>query len=214
MAPSRSRSTQAQPSKPRVRLIQDGAGLWPSLEGIVSRHASLLETALPDAVGVLLWQAATRSELAGLTKIRREHPGPLLVLLAELPSARGARAVMARVEGSMMFDEAELSLGPALAALSTGQCTVSRRIRDRASKPALTARERQVLAMVVLDLSNAEIANKLFLTESSVKSHLTSAFNKLGVASRAEAVELILDEDSGLGLGILRITGSSGQPKT
>ncbi|HEY2202673.1 MAG TPA: helix-turn-helix transcriptional regulator, partial [Solirubrobacteraceae bacterium] len=67
-------------------------------------------------------------------------------------------------------------------------------------------RERQVLAMVVLDFSNAEIAEKLVVTESNVKSHLTSAFSKLGVSSRNAAAELILDHESGLGPGILRIS--------
>jgi DNA-binding NarL/FixJ family response regulator len=60
--------------------------------------------------------------------------------------------------------------------------------------------------MVVLDFSNAEIARKLVVTESNVKSHLTSAFNKLGVSSRSAAAELILDGESGLGPGILRIS--------
>jgi DNA-binding NarL/FixJ family response regulator len=60
--------------------------------------------------------------------------------------------------------------------------------------------------MVVLDFSNAEIARKLVVTESNVKSHLTSAFSKLGVSSRSAAAELILDQESGLGPGILRIS--------
>ncbi len=60
--------------------------------------------------------------------------------------------------------------------------------------------------MVVLDFSNAEIARKLVVTESNVKSHLTSAFGKLGVTSRNAAAELILDAESGLGPGILRIS--------
>ncbi|MGZ4330333.1 MAG: hypothetical protein ACXVXL_20250 [Solirubrobacteraceae bacterium] len=42
--------------------------------------------------------------------------------------------------------------------------------------------------------------------ESNVKSHLTSAFGKLGVSSRNAAAELILDHESGLGPGILRIS--------
>ena len=62
--------------------------------------------------------------------------------------------------------------------------------------------------MVVLDFSNAEIARKLVVTESNVKGHLTSAFSKLGVSSRSAAAELILDGESGLGPGILRITPS------
>lgn len=60
--------------------------------------------------------------------------------------------------------------------------------------------------MVVLDCSNAEIARKLVVSESNVKSHLTSAFSKLGVTSRSAAAELILDRESGLGPGILRIS--------
>jgi DNA-binding CsgD family transcriptional regulator len=60
--------------------------------------------------------------------------------------------------------------------------------------------------MVVLGLTNAEIAQKLFVTEASVKAHLTSAFAKLGVRSREAAAALILDPDAGYGPGILRIT--------
>ena len=60
--------------------------------------------------------------------------------------------------------------------------------------------------MVVLQCSNAEISRRLWLTESSVKNHLTSAFAKLGVTSRTAATDLIMDPEAGLGLGILRIT--------
>jgi hypothetical protein len=55
--------------------------------------------------------------------------------------------------------------------------------------------------MVVLDFSNAEIAEKLVVIESNVKSHPTSAFSQLGVNSRNAAAELILDHESGLGSG-------------
>jgi DNA-binding NarL/FixJ family response regulator len=62
--------------------------------------------------------------------------------------------------------------------------------------------------MVVLGFSNAEIAKKLVLSESTIKSHLSSAFHKLGVRSRTEAAEMILDSNSGIGTGILAISGS------
>ena len=66
-------------------------------------------------------------------------------------------------------------------------------------------REKQILGLVVMGMTNAQIASKLFLAESTVKSHLSSSFTKLGVASRNEAVGLILDPTRGQGLGILTI---------
>jgi DNA-binding NarL/FixJ family response regulator len=74
------------------------------------------------------------------------------------------------------------------------------------SDPALSFREKQVLGMVVLGLSNAEIARQLYLTESAVKTHLSNGYRKLGVRSRGQATALILDPERGLGTGILRIT--------
>jgi DNA-binding NarL/FixJ family response regulator len=46
---------------------------------------------------------------------------------------------------------------------------------------------------MAVGLTNAQIADRLGLSESTVKSHLSSAFTKLGVASRAEAAALIRD---------------------
>ncbi len=112
----------------------------------------------------------------------------------------------ALVEGAVLAAEMDRSLLPTLWAVSAGQCVVPRSVRQLLDRPPLSPRERQVLAMVVLDFSNAEIARKLVVTESNVKSHLTSAFSKLGVTSRNAAAELILDHESGLGPGILRIS--------
>ena len=60
-------------------------------------------------------------------------------------------------------------------------------------RPPLSPRERQILAMVVLDFSNAEIASKLFVSESNVKNHLSSAFQKLGVKSRSRREEAVIN---------------------
>ena len=65
----------------------------------------------------------------------------------------------------------------------------------------------QVLGLVVMGYMNGQIAQQLFLAESTVKSHLSSAFAKLGVRSRNEAVELIVDPEQGLGTGILALGG-------
>jgi DNA-binding CsgD family transcriptional regulator len=52
----------------------------------------------------------------------------------------------------------------------------------------LTARERDVLELVSQGLSNKQIAQKLQISEHTVKFHLSSLFAKLGVSSRTEAV--------------------------
>jgi DNA-binding CsgD family transcriptional regulator len=55
-------------------------------------------------------------------------------------------------------------------------------------KPLLTPRERQILAQVAIGATNAEIAEKLFISAHTVKSHLYRIFKKIGVPNRVQAV--------------------------
>lgn len=52
----------------------------------------------------------------------------------------------------------------------------------------LTAREREVLVLLARGMSNAEMGRELFLSDTTVKSHVTRVLGKLGVASRVQAV--------------------------
>jgi two-component system, NarL family, response regulator LiaR len=56
----------------------------------------------------------------------------------------------------------------------------------------LTRREQEVLALLVKGMSNPEIAERLFISRSTVKVHISSILSKLGVASRAEAISLAI----------------------
>jgi two-component system response regulator DesR len=130
------------------------------------------------------------------------------VLVCE--SARGTeirRALELGVDGVVLSDELEGALAAVVAVVCAGQVSVPRGQRGEVRARALTTRERQVLALVIAGLTNAQIAAKLFLAESTVKSHLSSAFAKLGVSSRNEAASLILDPERGAALGIR--TGAS-----
>ncbi|GAB7389251.1 hypothetical protein BSNK01_30890 [Bacillaceae bacterium] len=55
----------------------------------------------------------------------------------------------------------------------------------------LTARELEVLSMLAMGLGNKEIAQKLFISEHTVKNHLTKIFQKLGVNDRAQAIAFV-----------------------
>jgi hypothetical protein len=159
----------------------DAAGLWPQTRAVLGADAKPLEgdgPAARAAIGIVGWTRASRAEVAELPGLRARHDGPLVAILAAQPSTRSSRAVAARVEGSVLATELQ---------------------RSR-SRPANARSWRWWCS------TNAEIAAKLYVSESSVKSHLTSAFTKLGVTSCNAATELILDSESGLGPGILRIS--------
>ena len=60
------------------------------------------------------------------------------------------------------------------------------RLRPDAGWPSLTPTEVEVVELVGDGLSNPEIAERLFMSRSTVKTHLNHVFTKLGVSSRAE----------------------------
>jgi DNA-binding NarL/FixJ family response regulator len=53
----------------------------------------------------------------------------------------------------------------------------------------LSVRQREILGMVAEGLSNAEIAGRLYLSESTIKQHLRAAYKLLGVRNRTEAAK-------------------------
>lgn len=54
--------------------------------------------------------------------------------------------------------------------------------------PELTEREREILSLIAQQMSNADIANQLFLSEKTVRNHVSNIFNKLQVADRVQAI--------------------------
>lgn len=69
--------------------------------------------------------------------------------------------------------------------------------RDAGPFPALTAREHEVLDLVARGLTNAEVARRLFVSDKTVRNHVSNVFAKLHVAGRAEAVARA--RDAGMG---------------
>jgi two-component system response regulator DesR len=112
------------------------------------------------------------------------------------------RALELGADGVVLAADADRALPAVVVAVCAGQVSAPAGQRRAVRPRALTSREKQILTLVVAGLTNSQIASELFLAESTVKSHLSSAFGKLGVSSRSEAVAVILDPERGPGLGI------------
>lgn len=97
-------------------------------------------------------------------------------------------AIAAGADAYVDRAHAATDLAIAVAAASAGHVCVPRTVRRSVVPAALSFRERQILGRVCRGLTNRQIARELFLSENTVKSHLTSGFRKLGVASRSEAI--------------------------
>ena len=159
-----------------------------------------------DAIVILLQRATA---LTAAEELHAEGSiAPVVAILEDEAAAdaalvrqlviHGVRAIVAR-------SQVATALGASIDAVRAGQ-VVFPAAAVPSIRPVFTVREKQVLGMVVLGFSNAEISQKLFVAESTVKSHLATAFTKLGVRSRRAAAEAILDPINGLGTGILTIS--------
>jgi DNA-binding NarL/FixJ family response regulator len=184
-------------------LIGGGHRIAPSTVARVTVRA--------DRFDAVIWAAGTNATKRGrdIKRLRRDHPAAWLIAVCDaLTDLDVRKLVEAGATGVVEAPNVGHALLATLYAATSGQLCVPDRLMRSLHRPTLSSREKQVLALVVLGLSNGEIASKLFVAESTVKTHLGSAFAKLGVRSRAAATERILDPDSGLGPGILAITSA------
>lgn len=197
----------AEDRSARIRLAGALSG-EPNLSVRAATSARAL-IAAGDANDLLVLHliSVDEAELGLIAALKRDAADLLIVAVCESTDRRSARRVVdAAVDGLVFIGNVDATLVPTVAAVLAGQTAIPRTLQTRARAQSLSVREKQVLAMVVMGCSNGEIAARLFLAESTVKSHLNGAFRKLGVRSRSEAASLILDPHGSLGPGILAIT--------
>jgi len=141
----------------------------------------------------------------------RAPEAPHVVVVSTVSRGRTAELLDAGAEGIVRAEDIDWALTPTIQAVLVGQVAVPRSVRNAVRRPLLSPREKQILGMVVMGFTNQEIAGRLHLAPSTIKSHLGTMFIELGVRSRKEAADLILDPSAGLGTGILRITPENGE---
>jgi NarL family two-component system response regulator LiaR len=112
-----------------------------------------------------------------------------------------ARALQAGAISYLMKNVSHAELAAAIRAAVAGRATLApeatQAIIRKVTQPPppgadLTAREREVLRLMVAGMSNLQIAARLTVTQSTAKSHVSNIISKLGVSSRTEAVALAL----------------------
>jgi len=196
----------------RVAEALSAHGLAP-----IARAASAEQLVAAPAPGVdvvVLASPASSSQGAADIRLLCERLVDVeVVVVSAAPGGRGVRkALKAGAAGFVFASELTTTLGITVRAVAAGQVVIPRQLVHHVNKPALSPREKQILGMVVLGFQNQEIAAKLHLAETTVKSHLSSTFKKLDVGSRKEAAALVLDYREGLGPGFLTMPGTEGPP--
>ncbi len=128
--------------------------------------------------------------IEAMRRIREEDPAARVIVLTTyrdedyiFPSLRaGAR-------GYLLKDASREELAAAIRAVHRGESLLDPQIADQAkAREGLTSRELEVLELMAAQHSNAQIAEKLFVSENTVKTHVSNILAKLGCNDRAAAV--------------------------
>ena len=149
----------------------------------------LMDMVMPDMDGV----TATRL-------IREQFPTVQVIALTSFKEARLVEsALQAGAIGYLLKDISAAELALAIRSAHEGQGTLASEVtqgliqaakRPTAPGADLTEREHEVLALLVEGLNNTEIAEKLVVSPSTIKSHVSNILAKLDVTSRTEAAAL------------------------
>jgi NarL family two-component system response regulator LiaR len=161
----------------------------------------LCAQAMPDVIlmdmllPVMDGAAATRA-------IRQQFPQVQVIALTSFKEGDLVKnALEAGAIGYLLKDVSADDLVWAIRAAHSGRATLSpeaaQALVETANQPPapgldLTEREREVLTLMIEGLNNTQIAGRLSVSPSTIKSHVSNILSKLGVASRTEAVTLAL----------------------
>jgi DNA-binding NarL/FixJ family response regulator len=149
---------------------------------------------------IVLYADGTEAGFVGdLKRMRTLHAGvPLLVFGARLDLQLAQTALENGADGFVHAAMAREQVVKAVEVVQKGELVAPRQllkyILTHGKTPDvgdLSPRQREILGLVAEDLSNAEIAKRLYLSESTVKQHLRTAYKLLGVRNRTEAAKMV-----------------------
>jgi DNA-binding NarL/FixJ family response regulator len=199
-------------NEPDMRVIAEAGTGHEAVEAVTVRKPDvvLMDIRMPDLDGI----EATR-------RIASQGGPPVLVLTTFGDEENVFGSLRAGAAGFLLKDAEPDTLLSAIRTVSAGESlvdpSVTRALIDRwvaleEAMPAakgvddlgLTDRETEVWRMIARGLSNKEIDDELYLSEATVKTHVSSLLAKLGARSRVQAVILAYEH------GVVRIGDSAG----
>ena len=147
---------------------------------------TLMDLRMPEMNGV-----------AAITAIRAEFPDARIIVLSTYDGDEDIyRAFQAGARAYLLKDMHHDELVNAIRAVHQGQRfippAIANRLAERMPRSELTARELDVLRLIVKGMSNKEIASALRITEGTVKIHVNNLLAKLGVSDRTKAATTAL----------------------
>jgi two-component system, NarL family, response regulator LiaR len=155
----------------------------------VMPHVILMDLMMPDMDG------ATATRL-----LRQKYPKVQVIALTSFKEQEMVQsALQAGAIGYLLKDVSATELARAIRAAHAGRATLApeatQALVEAANQPLtpgrdLTERERVVLALMVEGLNNTQIAARLVVSPSTIKTHVSNILSKLDVASRSEAVAI------------------------
>ncbi|GAA1963110.1 response regulator transcription factor [Kitasatospora viridis] len=194
-------------SEPGLTVVGEAADGAEAVEAVrrLRPDVALMDVRMPRLDGV----AATRA----LLRAAAPPPTRILILTTFHLDEYVTDALQAGASGYLLKDATGDQLVEAVRVVAAGEAmlapTVTRRLLERMAQQSagladggerirglLSAREVEVLLLVARGLSNAEIAARLYLAQTTVKSHVQGVLAKLGVRDRLQAA--VLAYDSGL----------------
>jgi two-component system NarL family response regulator len=197
----------ARTDRIRVLIADDHVTVLEGLAAIIGRQSDmeviaeaangreavdLWEKHQPD-VALLDLRMPTLDGVGAIDEIRRGNASARVIVLTTFDTDNEIhRAIKAGAKGYLLKDARREELLDCIRRVNDGETCVppalAAKLVDSMSSEALTGRELDVLALLARGKSNKEIGSNLYITETTVKSHLRSIFTKLNVLSRTEAI--------------------------
>jgi DNA-binding NarL/FixJ family response regulator len=202
-------SSAAEPKKIRVLIADDHVTVLEGLAAMIGRQPDMVVVAeaADGQEAIDLWLThrpevtlldLRMPKLDGVDVIeeirKRDSSARIIVLTTYETDTEILRAIKAGTKAYLLKDARREELLDCIRRVNRGETCIPTSLIEKVatglSSEALTGRELNVLELLARGKSNKEIGVSLYISETTVKSHLRSIFRKLNVLSRTEAISV------------------------